>query len=102
MGVTPCQFDSDLRHHGFRHENAPQTKICGASFLPTNGKVSELFRLVPLQQICHRIHRMLLHVRQDVRIQIQGDAYVGMVEMRSNRISAMLRSHASLILAVGE
>jgi len=28
--VTPCQFDSDLRHHGFRHENAPGSR--GVSF----------------------------------------------------------------------
>jgi len=23
VGVTLCQFDSDLRHHLFRHEKAP-------------------------------------------------------------------------------
>ena len=26
MGVTPCQFDSDLRHHFFKHEKAPNKK----------------------------------------------------------------------------
>ena len=25
VGVTPCQFDSDLQHHDFRHEKDPQT-----------------------------------------------------------------------------
>ena len=25
-GVTPCQFDSDLRHHVYRHENAPESR----------------------------------------------------------------------------
>jgi hypothetical protein len=23
VGATPCRFDSDLRHHDFRHEQAP-------------------------------------------------------------------------------
>ena len=33
VGVTLCQFDSDLRHHVFRHEKYPQAEIWGASYL---------------------------------------------------------------------
>ena len=47
VGATPCQFDSDLRHHYFRHEKALQTEIWGASFFANRRKVSETFLTTP-------------------------------------------------------
>ena len=41
--VTPCQFDSDLRHHVFWHEKALRPKIWGLSFYADRRNVSALF-----------------------------------------------------------
>ncbi len=32
VGVTPCQFDSDLRHHFFRHEKPRRFRSTGLLF----------------------------------------------------------------------
>jgi len=44
VGVTLCQFDSDLRHHVFRHEGGPQTEIYGP---PSLAKLSVVPQMSP-------------------------------------------------------
>jgi len=96
---TPARYKLGTKSPGFGRRRSPRPLQPGASFYPSvphlSPKGTEFVPTLPAQDVGNGVGQFILHVRNDVAIQIHGDANLGVAQCLTDHlgIDSCLQCH---------